>query len=301
MTPALPFRGGAGGGECAPRSQALPHPPAPSPEGKGGKKHLVVTADDFGNDVAVNEAVEIAHRSGILTAASLMVGAPAAADAVRRARTMPDLGVGLHLVLVDSTPVLPPAEVPGLVDGNGRFRDNMALAGAAMFFLPATRRQLAAEIEAQFAAFAATGLPLDHVNAHKHFHLHPTIAGLIARIGARYGLRAVRAPIEPGAPSLTDPWARLVRRHFRGHGIAVPDAVFGLRHSGAMTAERVREIVERLPDGLSEIYVHPATRDDYPGHGPAYRHRDELAALIDPGVRAAVVAASARLGSFASA
>ena len=67
--------------------------------------------------------------------------------------------------------------MPDLVDGSGNFRTDMARAGAAMFFLPRVRRQLEAEIEAQFAAFAATGLPLDHVNAHKHFHLHPTIAG----------------------------------------------------------------------------------------------------------------------------
>ncbi len=263
-------------------------------------KRLVVTADDFGNDVAVNEAVELAHTTGILTAASLMVGAPATADAVARAKRLPTLGVGLHLVLVDGTPVLPPDQVPGLVDGNGRFRDNMALAGAAMFFLPPTRRQLAAEIAAQFAAFAATGLALDHVNAHKHFHLHPTIAGLIASIGAPFGLKAVRAPLEPGAPSLTDPWARMVAARFRRRGIAVPDAVFGLRHSGAMTAERLSAAIVQLPEGLSEIYLHPATRDDYPGHGPAYRHMGELAALCDMGVREQIAAADVRLGSFAA-
>lgn len=263
-------------------------------------KRLVVTADDFGNDVAVNEAVEQAHTHGILTAASLMVGAPAAADAVARAKRLPRLGVGLHLVLVDGTPLLPPDDVPGLVDGNSRFRGNMAAAGAAMFFLPSTRRQLAAEIAAQFAAFAATGLRLDHVNAHKHFHLHPTIAGLIATIGARYGLKAVRAPLEPGAPSLTDPWARLVAARFRRRGIAVPNAVFGLRHSGAMTADRVAAAIAALPEGLSEIYLHPATRDDYPGHGPAYRHRDELATLLDTGIRQQIVDADVNCGSFST-
>ncbi len=263
-------------------------------------KTLVVTADDFGNDVAVNEAVEVAHRDGILTAASLMVAAPAAADAVARAKRLPGLGVGLHLTLVDSTPLLPPEQVPGLVGRDGRFCDDMAIAGARMFFLPAVRRQLAAEIEAQFAAFAATGLPLDHVNAHKHFHLHPTIAGLIGTIGARYGLRAVRAPLEPGARSLTDPWARLVAARFRRRGIAVPRAVFGLRHSGAMTADRLRAAIRALPDGLSEIYLHPATRDDYPGHGPGYRHRDELAALLDCGVRDRIVADGVQTGSFAA-
>ena len=53
-------------------------------------KKLILTADDFGAAVEVNEAVERAHRDGILTAASLMVSGAAAHDAVTRARQMPD-------------------------------------------------------------------------------------------------------------------------------------------------------------------------------------------------------------------
>ena len=67
-----------------------------------------------------------------------------------------------------------------------------------------------------------------------------------------------------------------------------------------MTAARVSEAVARLPEGLSEIYLHPATRNDYPGHGPSYQHTAELAALTDPAVRAAVVASGARLSNFAA-
>ena len=89
-------------------------------------KRLIVTADDFGASLAVNEAVEQAHREGILTAASLMVAGDAAADAVARARAMPSLGVGLHLVLVEGRPVLPPESIPALVDQTGRFRCDMA-------------------------------------------------------------------------------------------------------------------------------------------------------------------------------
>jgi len=74
-------------------------------------KQLIVTADDFGVAREVNDAVEVAHRGGVLTAASLMVSAPAAADAVERARRMPSLRVGLHLVLVDGRPVLPASAV----------------------------------------------------------------------------------------------------------------------------------------------------------------------------------------------
>src|SRR5688572_30956286 len=106
-----------------------------------------------------------------------MVSGTAAGDAVARARSLPTLRVCLHLVLVDGKPVLPVTSVPDLVDSNGYFRTDMARAGAAMFFFPKVRRQLAAEIDAQFSAFAATGLTLDHVNAHMLFYLHPTKIG----------------------------------------------------------------------------------------------------------------------------
>jgi hopanoid biosynthesis associated protein HpnK len=273
-------------------------------------KELIVTSDDFGAAPEVNDAVERAHRDGILSAASLMVGAPAVADAVARARAMPGLRVGLHLVLVEGRPVLPVSEVPDLVDTSGHFRTGMVRAGAAMFFLPSVRAQLEREVEAQFAAFAATGLALDHVNAHKHFHLHPTIAAAMLKAGARYGVKGARVPLEPqdvlariephkpsGVVALTAPFARSLRRRFRRAGIAAPDQVFGLAWSGAMTPERLRGLIENLPDGLSEIYMHPAT-GPYPGAAPGYQYQAELQALTDSQARGLLTAQGIRLGGF---
>jgi hopanoid biosynthesis associated protein HpnK len=273
---------------------------------------LIVTADDFGVALEVNEAVETAHRRGVLTAASLMVGAPATADAVARAKAAPSLRVGLHLVLVDGRPVLPAENVSTLVSADGRFRSDMARAGVAMFFRPTTRRQLEAEITAQFAAFADTGLTLDHVNAHKHFHLHPTIAALILKVGRRYGLRAARFPIEPREVlALAEPesrfrpepvvnlWAGLARARFRRAGIVAPDQVFGLRWSGAMTTSRLRGLLEHLPDGLNEIYLHPATRGGFDGAAASYLYAEELAALIAPEVVLAASEPDLARGGFA--
>jgi hopanoid biosynthesis associated protein HpnK len=273
-------------------------------------KSLVITADDFGAAIEVNEAVERAHRDGILTAASLMVSGAAAADAVRRARAMPSLRVGLHLVLVEGRPALPAASVPDLVDGHGNFRTDMARAGAAMFFLPKIRRQLAAEIEAQFAAFEATGLALDHVNAHKHFHLHPTIAALIVKIGKAHGVRGARVPLEPqdilgriekrptsGTVLLTMPFAKGLRRRFRRAGIAAPDQVFGLAWSGGMTPARLGGLIAHLPDGLSEIYLHPAT-GPYPGSVPGYGYVGDLEALTDPRMPGLLAARDIRVGGY---
>lgn len=271
---------------------------------------LILTADDFGAAVEVNQAVERAHKEGVLTAASLMVSGSAAQDAVARARAMPKLKVGLHLVLVEGRPMLPGRAVPDLVDGSGNFRSDMAWAGARMFFLPKVRAQLKAEIEAQFEAFAATGLKLDHVNAHKHFHLHPVIAKLMIEAALAHGAKGARVPLEPSSilsrvearrgsavNLLTAPFAGGLARRFRRAGLLAPDHVFGLAWSGAMTPARLKGLLAHLPHGVSEIYLHPAT-GAYPGSAPGYAYREELRALTDPEIARLIAGRDIRLGGY---
>lgn len=273
------------------------------------RKSLIVTADDFGIHTAVNEAVSAAARDGILTAASLMVGAPAAEDAVRRARELPQLRVGLHLVLADGFAVLPREQIPDLVDAQGRFGNGMWLDGVRYFALPALRRQLEAEIRAQFAAFARTGLVLDHVNAHKHFHLHPTLLKMIVRVGREFGIPAVRVPHEPlwfakggarvGAALLT-PWVALMKARLRAAGIAHNDQVFGIASTGKLDEAVLLDILARLPAGVTEIYLHPAVDSPAPiTHAMSdYQHSAELAALLSKRVAAAAAATGALRGGF---
>ncbi|MGA3037039.1 MAG: hopanoid biosynthesis-associated protein HpnK [Vulcanimicrobiaceae bacterium] len=248
----------------------------------------MVTADDFGLSTSVNDAVERAHREGILTAASLMVAAPGTGDAIARARAMPSLGVGLHVVLVNGRPKLPPSQVPDLVDQSGDFPTDLVAAGVRYFFHPGARRQLEAEIRAQFEAFAQTGLPLDHVNAQNHMHVHPTVLATILRVGADFGMRAVRIPREPFLPSwrsahrdlglrlgnsvLLAPWLALMQLQIERAGMLHNDAVLGLSDTGKMTSERVQRLLEQLPAGVTELYFHPDADSD------------ELKALCDPAV-----------------
>ncbi len=193
-------------------------------------------------------------------------------DAIERARRLKGLGVGLHITLADGRPVLSPSAVPALVDRNGRFRDGLVGVGFNWFFNPMARAQLVREISAQFQAFAATGLVLDHVNVHQHQHLHPTVATLVTRIGRRYGMLAIRIPDEPRAGPTG---IRARSRHPQvaaGSGVAgchapawrerAPrwliqnDAVFGLAWSGDMTEGKLLGLIPNLPNGLNELYSH---------------------------------------------
>ena len=274
-------------------------------------RRAIFAADDFGLSEGVNEAVERAHREGVLSTASLMVAAPAAADAVRRAKRLPRLRVGLHLVVIEGAAIGPDA-VPLLVDGAGDFPSGQFGLGIRYFFSRRARRQLAAEIRAQFAAFARTGLRLDHANAHKHMHLHPTVGGLLIGIGGEFGLPALRIPREPARPMqrsgtpvgpagrALNAWSGLLRRRALAAGLQVNDHVFGIAWSGHMTTDRLLRLAPNLPPGLSEIYFHPATRRDGPLARlmPDYEHQAELAALLDPALPQALAAAGVEQAAY---
>ncbi len=194
---------------------------------------------------------------------------------------------------------------------DGRFADDPVRAGLRYFFTPGIRRQLAEEIRAQFEAFRATGLALDHVNAHKHMHLHPTVARLLVEIGRDYGMRAVRLPAEPRAvlsrafpgerhpappPGFAVAW---LRRRLRRAGIVANDRIFGIAWSGGMVETRVLELLPHLPEGVSEIYFHcAAERSPAVAAMPGYRHAEELAALLSPAVRSRIAELGIELVSY---
>ncbi len=279
-------------------------------------RQLIVTGDDFGLAVPVNEAIEEAHRRGILTTASLMVGAGATADAVARAKRLPSLKVGLHLVLVEGRPVLTPSAVPDLVDSRGEFSSHLVGTGVKFFFCPGVRRQLEAEIRAQFQAFRNTGLPLDHVNGHNHMHLHPTVLGLILTVGKEFGLPAVRLPYEPPMASwrasrkallpklaawlFLSPWVAFLRYRLRHAHVRSNEFVFGMHDSGGMHADLVLRILHQLPQGVTEIYFHPATRrcPELDRTMPHYHHECEFEALTSVSVREALLASGIQRIAF---
>jgi len=278
--------------------------------------HVIVTADDFGLDLAINEAVEKAFSGGVLSAASLMVGQPAARDAVERARRLSGLRVGLHVTLTGARPVLPAARIPDLVDASGRFLTRLPALGLRLAASGAARRQAELEMRAQFEAFAATGLTLDHANAHQHFHMHPFVLDRMLAIGRQFGLRAVRVPFEPlwlarevssstaharRLPALA--WAlgaHWMRRRLRRAGVACNDYLFGLRCTGRLDEATLCQALGKLRPGVVELYLHPATRCG-PGElaaGVGALATVELAALLSPAARSRLQALRASVGGF---
>jgi len=257
-------------------------------------RRLVVNADDFGRSNSINEAVIRAHREGILTSASLMVNESAFAEAVALAKENPKLGVGLHLTLLCGHAALPEASIPGLVNAGGEFSNDPVGAGFRYFAKRGLREQLRSEIHARFAKFRATGLPLDHVNGHLHFHLHPAVFRILMEDAEALGIRHLRLTRDRfwlNAGLARGRWlyraahalvfsalAARSRGALERRGIRHTQSVFGLLQDSRVDEEFVLRLLHRLPPGDSELYSHPSL--------DKFRH--EFDALVSPRVKARV-------------
>ncbi len=237
-------------------------------------RQVVITADDLGIAVETNRAVEVAHRDGILTSASIMTNMPAFLDAVALLHRNPGLGTGVHLVLTSGRPVSSPDRVPLLVNRNGIFR--YGYVGLSRLMIGPSRAaalvQIHEELGAQIEKAAQAGLEIDHIDGHRHVHMIPAIWPTVVGLARDCGVVVRNSRERLG----WDQWHRdrarnlvktlLLRAFARANdAIAVPQVEFaGLLDSGCVNVRVLRRLLRDLPTGTSEIVTHPsyAVRSD---------------------------------------
>jgi hopanoid biosynthesis associated protein HpnK len=276
-------------------------------------RQLVVNADDFGISRGVNRGIVEAHRQGIVTSASLMPNVPSAEDALTRATTCPDLGLGLHLTLTAGAPLSPPETVPTLVDTHGRFLELGPLLARLSTGAIATddlRRELSRQVEWSLHR----SIHPDHLDSHHHVHIHPRVTPIVIALAREHGIRWVRCPVERGSSPalLTLPpkdaartlaistFGLLARalvkraglrstRSFRGIGLGM-----GFGEAGLLTT------LDGLPGGITELMAHPGHPDEELARLTVFAEgRDrELAALMAAATRDLVRQQRIRLSNF---
>lgn len=263
------------------------------------RSNIIFTADDFGRSESVNRAILRAHEQGVLTSASMIMSAPAAVQAVAIAKENPSLSVGLHLTVTEFPPVLPPGKVDCLVGRTGKLRFSPVFSGLRYALGPRVRRQLHAEIRAQFERFADTGLVPSHVDGHMHMHIHPAIAEQVMELARIFGFSGIRLPresmreaIRPISRDCAVRLARTAALHLtskpligmasRNH-LCTVDRVYGIAHSGNMNLPYVLRVLEELVNVSSaELIFHPGEAADAE---PLGSNPNDLATLISPELR----------------
>ena len=266
-------------------------------------KFLIVNADDFGIHPAVNRAVYRGFESGILTSTSLMAGGTAFEEAVHMARSMKEIGIGIHLTLVGSLPsVLPADEVPTITWEQGRLCSN---------YIDLIRRDLNGliraddvyrEWDAQIKKILDTGLPVTHIDGHQHMHMWNHFFPIAMTLAKKYHIPCMRVPdeqlcfgfsIKPQqlfrftAKGGLSTMARLHRKQLYQMGIMTNDYFWGMMYGGHFYESRMLAIIDRLKDGVSEWMCHPSADElamESEFHW-GYRGEEELKGLTSLSVR----------------
>jgi chitin disaccharide deacetylase len=266
-------------------------------------KQLVVNADDFGFTRDVNQGIIEAHQHGILTAATIMANADAFEDAVRLARENPRLDLGAHLVLVSgrslsSANASLPAGIPQLLAA-----------------IAARRIRISDELSAQVRRILDAGLPLSHLDTHKHTHLAPPVLDAVARLAEEFKITWVRRPFDlpltaarAGATRFTRAASggfRLLRARFHRvlsrHHCRTTDHFAGFQITGRFRTAELAALIRALPEGSTEFMCHPGLCTDELRSARTRlkeSRQQELAALVAPATRRALDESEVELVNF---
>lgn len=275
-------------------------------------RYIIINADDFGRHAEINRAVEEGLVHGCLRSATVMPGGAAFAGAIDIARRHEELGLGVHFTLVDGHPILPPEEIPSLVGSEGDFLpDHTALLKRYLkggVNLEEVRRELAAQLQ----KIEATGIPISHVDSHQHMHTLPGIIDIVLDLAARAGIRAVRTPRTPlfagafgGLGQLVgrlglSTLARLAACKAHRRGLLTPDNFAGIVAGEAVSEGELLHLIAHLPQGTTEVMMHPGTKNDVLQEDSGWQHdfEAELAAILSPRVGAALQKAEVEAVNF---
>lgn len=252
-------------------------------------RRLIINADDFGLTEGVTKGIVEGHQNGVISSTCLLANLPAAKLAASLVPAVGRLGIGLHLNLTCYRPLLPPEEVPSLVDENGWFYFSTDLVAAR-----AAVGDVEKEFRAQLARFKELGLRLSHIDLHMGT-TRVDILGVVARLAAEEKVGARRPPVGYG-----DEQADQVVDLLKQVGVRLPDRTDYIFMMQPMTKEDLIARLRELPEGTTEIVTHPgyiSVEHQFVDDFTAWREA-ELRVLTDPDVRAAIAREGIELISF---
>ena len=196
-------------------------------------KRLIVNADDFGFDEAVNYGILKGYQEGIVTSTSMMANMPGFAHAVTLAKQHRDLGIGVHLTLTCYYPL--GKGYKSLTRRDGSFKKQ----GDINEF---DEEEMYEELKLQIEKVFASGLHPDHLDSHHHIHTFPHVQGVFERLQKEYDL-----PVRGGFQYETMMPHALLLDQFYGDGA---------------TISNLKQIVDSLEEAnCYDLMCHPAYLD----------------------------------------
>ncbi len=268
-------------------------------------RRLIVSGDDLGLHEAINRGVIEAHERGIVTSASVVACGRAFDHACGLVASWPSLDLGAHLTLVEESPILGREVLKTLAPG-GRFPRSYRQLFLELLAGRIEIREVEWELEAQIQRLLKAGLKVTHLDSHQHTHLFPALRTVLLNLAERHGLRGIRAatrvtPMATKFGVFLAPLAKKASMEAIARGLKSPDTLWLPATSGRVTAAQLLEGIPHLPEGVTELVVHPgfdqaALASEYPNWN--FDWPGELAAVTAPEVKEALARANIRLTRY---
>lgn len=278
-------------------------------------KKLILTADDFGLHESINSAVELAHKNGVLTSASIVVNGDAFDHAVAIAKRNKSLGVGIHLTLNGEKPVSPIEKIYSIVDKNGKLFEDHNKFCMDILKRKINLNHIAIECKAQIDKFLQSGLQLTHIDSHRHLHLFPPIFSVLRTILKEYNINKIRWLNIPFFDYYKISLKEVVflillqyTKYVKRTGYKHPDWFVGFFKSGRIDKYYLKEVLFKLKPGITEINFHPGLDNSHIKskygfwqgyHGWECNWENEYAVLLDPEIKEIISSGNIELVNYA--
>lgn len=259
---------------------------------------LIINADDLGVNAQRSHGIFQCAEFGVVTSATLIANGVDSDAAGKRAKEK-KVPCGLHLNLTEEYPLSKATDIASLIEGNGMFMDRHKLR-AALAAGEIRPEHIEREIRAQVEWMLDVHGSITHVDGHHHIHIEPAVVQALLPTLERYGIRFVRIPCEMPLP----PWGYIVsdeqlektrqinakalqaKQMYAAHWIGTTDHFRGLTLAGNAALKNLRHIISKLPDGTTELMVHPGSPCTY---GTPFdldpQRQTELRMLLDMSIR----------------
>jgi len=242
-------------------------------------RYLIINADDFGVCSETNKAIEQIFNEGTLSSTTIMTPCPGAEDAAARAKANPRISMGLHITTNAEwtrewgqwKPVAPIEKVRSLIDENGYFWSNVT-----EFSARAESDEVSIELEAQYRFLTERGILPTHADSHmgsvyglggKSFLKETLEFCAKYKLPFRFPKNIENVKKMTRMESMPD---ALIMMHEQAVayaaalGVKLIDNLFTstAAFSEITSYEKLKDIyfliISNLPEGVSEIFIHPS-------------------------------------------
>jgi predicted glycoside hydrolase/deacetylase ChbG (UPF0249 family) len=271
-------------------------------------RQLIVNADDLGADGARDDGIFEAIDAGVVTSVSLLANGPTSHDALRRLRSLgsTNVSLGIHLNLSEGKPLSSGLKLLTGPDGCfwGKARTQQLFISRGDSILA---REITEEVSNQIRVLQDEGMEIRHLDGHQHVHVFPAAIRVVLEAAEKHRILWMRIPEEPPSPAqhhgcpddllnegrFFSRLAGAARAQLQGTSVRSTDSFRGLYLKGRINVPLLQEFAGTIPEGLTELMVHPGrvSTDRSPGPFSNFstaEREQELEALMDKGFRAAL-------------